>query len=159
MRSMLLVLLLLPAALFGFDILRGKPSDPASEGLIIVLFTRIDSVNGRTIYGQRITTPDSMSVRDTIPWQITVTWARVDTLLGITLALDTTTVQMRRKYIAGVLRPTRHAVGSSVVASAVKDAKTLSAVEVEASDALVADSVWLAERRIRQSIRRGSKAL
>ncbi len=116
MKSLLFILLLLPSALFGYDILRGKPSDEASKGLVIVLFTRIDSVNGRTIYGQRVTPPDSMSVRDTIPWQITVTWERVDTLRGETLALDTTTVQMRRKYIAGVLRPMGYPVDSAAVA-------------------------------------------
>ena len=145
MRAIIFMLLLLPAALFGYDVLRGKPTDPASEGLIIILFTRIDSVDGRTIYGQRITTPDSMSVRDTVPWQITVTWDRVDTLLGITLALDTATVQMNKKLIAGVLRPRRYAVGSSLT---VEDLKG-EAVEIssEAVSAVASDSTWTESRK------------
>lgn len=117
-KSILFMLLLLsPAVLFGYDILRGKPTDEASKGMVIILFTQIDSVDGRTIYGQRITAPDSMSVRDTVPWQITVTWARVDTLRGEVLALDTTTVQMNQRFIAGVLRPRTYPVDSAAVAA------------------------------------------
>ena len=117
MRTFLFLLLLLPASLFGLDILRGKPSDGASRGLVIVIFTTIDSVDGRIIHGQRVTIPDSTGARDTIPWQITVNWSRVDTLRGEPLELSADTLQMKKRYIAGVLQPMSYGVDSTVVAA------------------------------------------